>query len=1014
VGPIARLLLPLFTCFAVLAAGPASALDPARSLGQYKHTNWSADDGVPSVVSALGHGPDGYLWMGSRDGLVRFDGVSFETIAPERRIEGRAGVSAVLAARDGSVWAGYASGGIAVYRNGVLRDAGMPNPDGYVMSLVQSKDGAIWAMIGRPDMPLVRYADGRWEEIGVNRGVPRGQMIGIRATRDGALWITTTKSVHVLKPRTRDFERLPVVPDGHAALSEDPAGRVWLSDLSGSRAITGADRGRGVNYPTPGFLRAARATFDKDGNLWGMTGTSGIFRVRAPNAAGEASPAAAAGRVEVFGAKEGLASNITSSILEDREGNIWVGSNLGLDRFRAAKVVVEPRLTQIATWGYTLLGASDGAVYVGQASTVYRVLPGRDPEPILQNVSETEAMCEDRDGGVWIVLVDGVVHYRAGRTSRIPQPPVKDPYIQDCAVDRDGALWLTGLREGMLRWKAGRWQAFLVPPPAGDPVPMLVRPRRDGGLLAYLGPDTLSWIDYPRRSDVVFSPRRSVKLNTFAEGPDGVLLGGDFGLARLRPGRIETITSERNPAFGGVSGIVQTRAGETWLLTRAGIVQISTPDLDRAFSDRMAKLHPRILDVRDGLPGVYIRDGAHDAAQGGDGRIWFATTGGVVWVDPSHLHRNTLAPTVAIGALKAAGVTYRDPKRVVLPKGTSSGEIDYTALGLSIPERVRFRYQLEGLNKGWVDPGARRQMFFTNLGPGTYRFRVIAANDDGLWNTQGATLEFTIPPTFFQSRWFLLICALALGGALWLGYSIRLRHVTARVREGLEVRLAERERIARELHDTLLQGFQGLVLRFQSVADRIPPDAPIRPIIDDALERADAVMIEGRERVLELRSAAAHADLAQSLIDAAAELSIDRPAKFELTVEGRPRDLHPVARDEVQRIGEEAIRNAFHHAQARAIEVVLAYHAGALRLDVRDDGVGLPDEVVSAGERVGHYGLTGMRERAQRIGGVISVISRRGAGTEVLLSIPGRSAYATRRGGQRALQWISRILGLKG
>ena len=266
-----------------------------------------------------------------------------------------------------------------------------------------------------------------------------------------------------------------------------------------------------------------------------------------------------------------------------------------------------------------------------------------------------------------------------------------------------------------------------------------------------------------------------------------------------------------------------------------------------------------------------------------------------------------------------------------------------------------------------------------------------------MWNRHGATLEFTIPPTFLQSVWFKLLLALALAAILWFAYALRLRQVTANIRAGHQVRMAERERIARELHDTLLQGFHGLVLRFQAVADRVPPDHPARRPMDDALDHADEVLVEGRDRVRALRGAAGEGDPAQALVAAAAEAAVElagAPPRFDLTVEGRPRPLHPVVGEELQRIGEEAIRNAFRHAQAKSVVAELTYGRGQLRLDIRDDGVGLPGDVAAAGERAGHYGLTGMRERAQRIGGALSVISRAGAGTEVLLSIPGRSAYA--------------------
>ncbi len=378
-------------CAALLTGGgAASALDPARMIAQYKHSRWTAEEGVPPIITALAQGADGYLWIGSREGLYRFDGVAFEHVPPERRIGIRSGIIALLAASDGAVWAGYATGGVAVFRGGVLRDAGVFDPNAPVIALAQTSDGAIWAALSREDFQLARFRQGRWERIGADWGLPQDHLISLLAARDGTLWVATLQSIVFLKPGSRRFERAQEIPTGHAALSEDHAGRIWLSDLAGSRAITGvpssASGAARLAYPTPGYIRSARSLFDRDGNLWSRTGTAGVFRVRSPDAAGPPSRAAAAASVEQFRAKDGLTSDNSYAILEDREGNIWVGSALGLDRFRAAKVVTEPALKRLPTWGFNLLAASDGAVYVGQADSVYRVRPGGRPEPLIEHV----------------------------------------------------------------------------------------------------------------------------------------------------------------------------------------------------------------------------------------------------------------------------------------------------------------------------------------------------------------------------------------------------------------------------------------------------------------------------------------------------------------------------------------------------------------------------------------------------------------------------------------------------
>jgi signal transduction histidine kinase len=306
---------------------------------------------------------------------------------------------------------------------------------------------------------------------------------------------------------------------------------------------------------------------------------------------------------------------------------------------------------------------------------------------------------------------------------------------------------------------------------------------------------------------------------------------------------------------------------------------------------------------------------------------------------------------------------------------------------------VGFRYRLEGVDQDWIDPGERRQAFYTRLAPGTYRFRVIASNDAGVWNETGARLTFSIAPTFLQSIWFKLLLALALVALAWGAYALRLRQETARLQGRYEARIAERERIARELHDTLLQGFQGLMLRFQAVANLLPTGGEARNALDTALDRGDAVLIEGRAGVRDLRSDRIEADLAQAVIKAAKRAIPEQSPRFELTVEGAPRALNPAVSEEVLSIAEEALRNVGRHARAQSVSAFLIYERRGLRLTVRDDGVGMDDTHLSGSAGADHFGLIGMRERANRIGARLTISSRSESGTDVALFVPASVAY---------------------
>jgi signal transduction histidine kinase len=322
--------------------------------------------------------------------------------------------------------------------------------------------------------------------------------------------------------------------------------------------------------------------------------------------------------------------------------------------------------------------------------------------------------------------------------------------------------------------------------------------------------------------------------------------------------------------------------------------------------------------------------------------------------------------------------------------------IEYSGLDLSLPKRVHFRYRLDGFDRDWIDAGSRREAFYTNLPPGTYKFHVTAASGAGIWNTTDAAVAFAVAPTFLESIWFKILAGLVLAGLAWLAYTLRIRQETARLRSRFEVRSAERERIAREIHDTLLQGCHGLMMRLQSIAYRIPPGDTLRKDIEDALDRADAVLADGRTRVQELRISTATGDFAQSLTETASNIIGGDAPRFLLTVEGEPRALNALVGEEVLRIFEEAVRNVLKHANAKSIEAHLVYGRRAFGLSLRDDGTGIAKSTVAAGGGSGHFGLVGMRERADRIGGHLRVTGHEAGGTEVMLLAPAKIAYKRR------------------
>jgi signal transduction histidine kinase len=405
----------------------------------------------------------------------------------------------------------------------------------------------------------------------------------------------------------------------------------------------------------------------------------------------------------------------------------------------------------------------------------------------------------------------------------------------------------------------------------------------------------------------------------------------------------------------------------------------------------------RVFDRDDGMPGVAQQDSSSQTAmEASDGRLWFVTRLGVAWIDPKRLSFNSLPPPVIIKSLVSGDRIYEAATPIQLPKGTSNLQIEYTAPSLSVPSRVRFRYQLEGVDDGWVDAGTRREAFYTGLKPGSYRFRLIAANDDGVWNRQGATLEFKIPPTFFQSWPFYLLCAALAMALAWLGYSLRLRAVANRIRARMNERLDERERIARELHDTLLQSVQGLIMRFSNIAQDIATIPPAHREMLDALDSADAVAVEGRDRVHELRRWSGARSLSDLITRTAERLLLPDKIEMRIGVEGRQREIYPAIADELLRITDEALFNVSRHARARKVTITIIFGTKALTIRIIDDGIGIAPMIVAKGGVTGHFGLVGMRERAAKIGGQLAITPGPARGTQVEVTVGADIAYADR------------------
>lgn len=958
---------------ALLATAPGNAQAPIeRGVDEYNVRAWNLVDGAPPDIWALAQSRDGFLWLGTGAGLYRFDGITFEPVVPTAGRFPARNITALLADPDGSLWIGHFSGQVSHLHDGRVTSFG--NPNAVVEELARGPDGAIWVAMSGVQGGLFRIDSHGIARIGTDQGIPAGRTFSVVSDRDGAIWTATSIDVRVLRRGATRFvpvwrnlhrTRLAVAPDGRTWASADPADAVPASAAGLSIA------------PLPATLRAPaadRMRFTRDGTLWRTLFEGGVLQAR--------NLAAAHGSTPLFTrltTTQGLPSLVAVPLLEDRESNLWVGTNLGLLRLRPVSAVTALRVDDETLGGFQLAVTRDGTVFAANPHNLYRARPGEPLQWLRRFETSIDVIAADGTDLI-LSLKDRLLRLRDGRFSAMTTPRLPGPAAN--WVRTGDTQWATVQDLGVYRLAGGRW---LPLEKTDQPASRIYAASGTGGGTWFYGRDRLYRREAGQLRAVAGDRIGSIAL--VSSGPAGTLVGGEMGLARVQQGRLRAIPDARVPAFGGITGIVQEPDGTVWINSVRGLVRTSKAALDAAFADPHAPLDHQLFTAADGLPGV-AQQGAQEstAVRGGDGRIWVADNVGIGWIDPARIVRNPLPPPVVILDLSANGQRYAARPEIPLPAGTANLRIAYTALSLAEAERVRFRYRLIGVDRGWIDAGSAREAYYANLGPGSWRFQVIAANNDGVWNTDGASVTVVIAPRFYQTWWFRLLAIGTGMGVLWLLYAWRLREQIARSRARAEARLAERERIARELHDTLLQSVQGLMLRFQAAAYATEPGSRAQTLIEGALERADDVLLEARDRVLALRRITGPGD-PQPLIEELARCLGEEGLTVTVTREGPPLLFQPAELEHILGIVQESLANVRRHAGTVLAQVRVRSGKGAMSIEISDQGRGIPPEIATAGGRPGHYGLSGMRERAEALGGALMVRRGDSVGTIVQLTV---------------------------
>jgi ligand-binding sensor domain-containing protein/signal transduction histidine kinase len=1015
----------------VCLACAARAVDPNRLLSQYIREHWGNEKGFSGgSVTSIAQTADGYLWIGSEKGLIRFDGLNFRVFhqaSPSSLPIGP--ISQLVADAQGNLWILLQNTKILRYRDGKF-ELGREEGEFGITAVGHRTDGTI--LFSSLALGTLTYRAGKFEILNPSlelanpaatstettdnlssrlswaTGVtphrlaePNSPVISIAETADGKLWLGT-----------RD-KGLFYISDGRvfAVGNGAASGKInCILPLRNEELWIGTDKGvvrvSGVEITSTGIPSSLRhtqvlsMTRDRDSNIW--VGTSqGLVRVNADGSVQREDP---------------LISSAATALFEDREGNLWVGSARGLERLRDSPFVTYAPVS--------LRSESSGPVYVDEGERTWfapfegglRWLKGEKSGSVTKDGLGQDVVYSiaGTKGELWIGRQrGGLTHLRFGDGSfETTTFTVANGLAQNSVYavhrNRDGTVWAGTLNGGVSEYRNGHFTTYTVTNGLASNTVAAIAESADGTM----------WFATPNGVSALSKGRwqlfragdglPSDNVNCLLADSSGTLwIGTVAGLAFLPAGAGHVQSRREAPAFlsESILGIAEDRKGWLWIATSNHVLRVLR---EKLVNNTLSEMDIRDYGLEDGLLGTEGVKRYQSVVTDALGKIWFSMNHGISVVDPTRAISGSAPALLHIEEVLADGnaVSWHQPVR--LTEAHPRITFNYAALSLSVPERVRFKYKLEGLDEKWSSPVRQTEVTYNNLNTGAYRFRVIASNSDGLWNSSESAVPFEIEPAYWQTWWFRLSSVLIVGLAILMFFRLRVLALTRQMNIRFEERLAERTRIAQELHDTLLQGVISASMQLHVANDHLAPESPAKPFVGRVLELMGRVIDESRNKVRSLRlSSDDSVDLEQAFSAVQQEVGPQSGTGFRVIAEGEARPLRPAIREEVYRIGREATVNAFRHARASNIEVEIEYAPAQLRVFVRDNGKGIDSQVLSAG-RDGHWGLSGMRERAERIGARLRVLSGVSAGTEIELSVPGHIAFEFSPSGSR-WEWLSKL-----
>jgi signal transduction histidine kinase/ligand-binding sensor domain-containing protein len=1004
----------------LLSASASSGAVDSPITSSRSHSIWDHESGFPGGhVFSMTQTPDGYLWFGTGNGLVRYDGLRFEYIPRGNANDLSNGlIPRVVADASGQLWAADDFTHLFRYEAGLLKG---PVPDngrhGYAVSSAnKTADG--WLLFVSELQGVVEYKHGESRVLLEPRAVP-GPPTAVAQTAGGTIWIgTADKGLFQFRPE-----------EGEASLLQVPSlknKRInCLLPLANTTLLVGTQQGLFISHGnnsfsevslTPGHDEILALAGGFKGRIW--IGTENhVFKV-------DPKDIDAKGWIRPIEQLMVNGNTAVTALFEDRDGNLWIGEPEAIERYRDSAFITYRR-SEGSSEGRSegssvgLPCSNCGAIYVDSDQGVwfapsdgglFRISQGRIQSIELDGLkNDMVYSIAGAAGEVWVARRNGGLTRLTVEGTSVRVSPQRQPgdsfSIQDAVYsvyrEPNGTVWAGTLHRGLSRLRNGTWHTFTTK----DGLPsdsISVITGNESGLIFVGTPNGLAelrndrWTSYKTHDGL---PPGAIE-SLFLDGSDTLWIGTSRGIAFLRSGTVHVPLGAPTALYGDILGIAE-KNGSLWIATSDHILRVRCSAL---LKQEYAEGDYREFGVTDGLPSVEGVKRSPSVELDNRGNIWFSLKQGISFLPASAFADPAFPVTIRIEGMLVDGKYVATGDHIRVPSGRHRLTFQYAGINVSNPEGVRYRYRLADVDSPWSEPTPLREVDFTNIAPGRFEFQVAARNPDGVWNSHGSAIAFEVAPSILQTRWFQaaslgILALLALGA-----YRLRVQQLHRQFNIGLEARVNERTRIARDLHDTLLQTLHGLMFQFQAVRNLLPrrPDEAMRSL-DDAIDEAEGALAESRDAIQGLRSGAnAQEDLAELLKITMQELAASADGKaptFDLIEEGERRSLSAAAKDEIGRVALEILRNAFRHSNATRIEAEVRHDNQMLRLRIRDNGRGIDPKVLKEGGRPGHWGLRGIRERAERIGSQVDFWSESGAGTEVQLTVPAAIAYAASREG---------------